>query len=157
MFNLYWPANRRIARQTAATHTPQVLLATSIWCHDAFAGLGIPRVLDAQNVDGRAIAERFGSSHPFTRLVRAQERRVTRQVERIFCCSDTDAEGFRRDYGVPVDKICVAPNGVRPPTNGAARRAGGAVGSRTSRPLHPFFYGQTGLFPQPRGLGLYCK
>ena len=118
MFNLYWPANRRIARQTAATHTPQVLLATSIWCHDAFADLGIPRVLDAQNVDGRAIAERFGSSHPFTRLVRAQERRVTRQVERIFCCSATDAEGFRRDYGVPEDKICVAPNGVRPPPTG---------------------------------------
>lgn len=118
MFNLYWPANRRHARRIAATHTPRVLLATSIWCHDAFAGLGIPRILDAQNVDGRAIAERFGAGHPFTRLVRAQERRVTRQAERIFCCSDTDAEWFRRDYDIPAAKICVAPNGVRPPPTG---------------------------------------
>lgn len=114
MFNLYWPANRRMARRAAAEQAPSVLLATSIWCHDAFSGLSIPRALDAQNVDGRAIAERFGRAHPFTRLVRAQERRVVGQVARLFCCSETDAELFGRDYGVPEDKIRVAPNGVRP-------------------------------------------
>ena len=114
MFNLYWPPNRRLARRAAAEQSPSVLLATSIWCHDAFSGLSIPRALDAQNVDGRAIEERFGRAHPFTRLVRAQERRVVREAARIFCCSETDAELFGRDYGVPEDKIRVAPNGVRP-------------------------------------------
>lgn len=157
MFNLYWPANRRTARQTAATQTPQVLLATSIWCHDAYSGLGIPRVLDAQNVDGHAIAERFGPGHPFTRLVRAQERRVTRQVERIFCCSDTDAELFRRDYGIPADKILVAPNGVRPSPAGLRDpQAEHWAGERAGR-CYLFFMGKLDYAPNQEALAFIAN
>lgn len=113
MFNLYWPANRRIARKCAAEWKPSVVISTSIWCHSAFDGMGLPRVLDAQNVDAAAVAERFGDGHPFTRRVRAAEARVVREVEKICCCSAVDAERFQRDYGVPSEKLVVVPNGVR--------------------------------------------
>jgi len=112
IFNLYWPANRRAARRTVAQYPPQVIIETSIWCHDAFSGCRVPRVLDAQNVDGRTMEERFGRRHYFTRLVRAQERRTVQEVAHVFCCSDIDAEFFCRDYALPDHRVTVAPNGV---------------------------------------------
>ena len=112
MGNLYWPRNRRLVRQLAAEWKPAVIVTTSIWCHSAFDGLGIPRVLDAQNVDAATIAERFGARHPFTRMVAAVERRVLAESDLVFCCAGTDAWRFRRDYAVPPDKLRVIPNGV---------------------------------------------
>lgn len=119
MFNFRWPANRRLARRLATEWQPRVIVAASIWCHGAFDGMGIPRVLDAQNVDAATIAERYGARHPFTRLVAAAERRVLEESELVFCCSEADAERFRADYGVESGKLRVIPNGVavaeRPP------------------------------------------
>lgn len=112
MFNLYCPRNRRAARQTALEEKPAVLVNTSIWCHHVYAGLGIPRVLDAQNVDGRAIAERYGRHHPFTYRVRTVERRVVHESDLVFCCSELDAEHFAADYALPATKLRVAPNGI---------------------------------------------
>ena len=112
MFNLYWPRNRRLARRLAAEWKPSVVVTTSIWCHSAFDGLGIPRVLDAQNVDAATIEERFGARHPFTRWVAAVERRVLAESDRVLCCSRTDADRFRETYGVPEEKLAVVPNGV---------------------------------------------
>lgn len=157
MFNLYWPANRRIARRMAAGEEPAVLLATSIWCHDAFAGLGIPRVLDAQNVDGRAIAERFGPAHPFTRLVRATERRVVRESELVFCCSDIDAELFGRDYGVPAGKLRVAPNGVRPPPPGVRDPAAERMAAELAGKFILFFMGKLDYAPNVEALGFIAN
>ena len=157
MFNLYWPANRRMARRVAAAQAPKVLLATSIWCHDAYAGLGIPRALDAQNVDGRAIAERFGPAHPFTRLVRAQERRVAHQAERIFCCSGTDAELFCRDYGVPEAKIRVAPNGVRPPRTGVRDPAAERLAAERAGRCLLLFMGKLDYAPNEEALAFIAK
>ena len=102
MFNFRWPPNRRLARRLAAEWKPSVIVSASIWCHAPFDGLGIPRVLDAQNVDAATIAERFGPRHPFTRLVAAAERRALAESELVFCCSDADAERFRRGDVVQV-------------------------------------------------------
>lgn len=115
MFNFHWPSNRRLARRLAAEWHPSVIVSTSIWCHAAFAGLGIPRVLDAQNVDAATIAERFGPRHPFTRLVARAERRALTESDLVFCCSAIDAGRFRGDYGVPAGKLLVVPNGVTVP------------------------------------------
>lgn len=115
MFNFRWPANRRLARRLAAEWRPSVIVSTSIWCHAAFEGLGIPRILDAQNVDAETIAERFGPRHPFTRLVARAERRALAESELVFCCSAIDADRFRGDYGVPAEKLLVVPNGVTIP------------------------------------------
>ena len=112
MLNLYWPRNRKLARRLAADWKPSVIVTSSIWCHSAFDGLGIPRVLDAQNVDAATVAERFGARHPVTRMVAAAERRVLAESDMVFCCSGTDAFRFRRDYAVPADKLRVIPNGV---------------------------------------------
>lgn len=157
MFNLYWPPNRRVARRVAAAQAPKVLLATSIWCHDSFAGLGIPRALDAQNVDGRAIAERYGLNHPFTHLVRAQERRVVRQVECLFCCSETDAEIFRCDYGVPDAKIRVAPNGVRPPRTSVRDPAAERLAAERAGRCFLLFMGKLDYAPNEEALGFISK
>lgn len=115
MFNFRWPGNRRLAQRLAAEWKPSVIVSASIWCHGAFDGLGIPRVLDAQNVDAATIAERFGARHPFTKLVAATERRVLSESELVFCCSEADAHRFRHDYDVPPDKLRVVPNGVTVP------------------------------------------
>ncbi|MBR3582788.1 MAG: glycosyltransferase [Kiritimatiellae bacterium] len=127
MFNFRWPANRRLVRRWVLEHRPSVIVTASIWCHSPFDGLGIPRVLDAQNVDAATIAERLGPRHPFTRLVAAAERRALAESELVFCCSDADAERFRRGYGVPSAKLRVVPNGVtvagRPPVPSAEAAA----------------------------------
>lgn len=113
IFNLKWPRNRRNARAAAQAISPSAIVLDSIWCHDAFSGLGIPRVLDAQNVDALAIRERFGKNHPFSKMVHACERRVVSEVDLVFCCSDIDAATMRELYGVDANKLVVAPNGAR--------------------------------------------
>ena len=148
---------RSLARRMAAGEKPAVLLATSIWCHDAFAGLGIPRALDAQNVDGRAIAERFGHTHPFTRLVRATERRVVRESKLVFCCSDIDAELFGRDYGVPAGKLRVAPNGVRPPPPGVRDPAAERMAAELAGKSILFFMGKLDYAPNVEALAYIAE
>lgn len=152
MFNLYWPSNRRLARRLVAAKSPAVLLSASIWCHDVFSGLGIPRLLDAQNVDGRAIAERFGAGHPFTRMVRATERRVVRESELIFCCSGIDAELFHRDYGVPEAKLCLAPNGVRAAPPGIRDPAAEQMARELAGQCILFFMGKLDYAPNVEAL-----
>lgn len=151
MFNFRWPANRRLARRLAAEWKPSVIVTTSIWCHPAFDGLGIPRVLDAQNVDAATIAERFGAHHPFTRMVAAAERRVVEESELVFCCADTDAERFHRDYAVPREKLRVVPNGVTvaapAPDAGAA-----AMRARDAGKTVLYFMGKTDYAPNAEAL-----
>ncbi len=151
MFNLHWPANRRLARRLAAEWKPSVIVTTSIWCHSAFDGMGIPRVLDAQNVDAATIAERFGARHPFTRMVAAVERRVLAESGLVFCCSGTDAERFRRDYAVPPEKIRIVPNGVTvaaaPPSAEAA-----AMRARDAGKTVLYFMGKTDYAPNEAAL-----
>lgn len=157
IFNLYWPANRRIVRRMAAEKSPAVLLSTSIWCHDAFSGLGIPRVLDAQNVDGRTIAKRFGAGHPFTWMVRATERRVVRESELVFCCSDIDAELFGRDYGVPAAKLRVAPNGAGSLSSGPRDPAAEQMAQELAGKFILFFMGKLDYAPNVEALGFIAN
>ena len=151
MANLYWPRNRKLARRLAAEWKPDVIVTTSIWCHSAFAGLGIPRVLDAQNVDAATIAERFGARHPFTRMVAAVERRVLEESELVFCCSGTDALRFRRDYAVPPEKLRVIPNGVTvtdpPPSSEVA-----ALRAQDAGKTVLYFMGKTDYAPNEEAL-----
>jgi glycosyltransferase involved in cell wall biosynthesis len=153
MFNLYWPRNRRLARRLAAEWKPAVVVTTSIWCHSAFDGLGIPRVLDAQNVDAATIAERFGANHPFTRRVAVVERRVLAESDRILCCSEVDAARFRADYGVPAEKLAVVPNGVSladvPPTP-CAEAAG--LRAKDAGKTVLYFMGKTDYAPNTEAL-----
>lgn len=78
----------------------------------------IPCVLDAHDVNATAIAERFGTHHPFTRLVRAVERKVVHAVDHLFVCSDRDREQYMLLYGLDGEKITVVPNGVDTSTFG---------------------------------------
>ena len=95
------------ARRLAREWKPAVVVNESVWTHGAFRGLGIPQVLDAHDVNLHAVSERFGRKHPYTRLVKAVEGRAARESERICCCSEVDAEGFAREYGVPEGKLRV--------------------------------------------------
>lgn len=148
MFNLYWPSNRRLVRRLAAQWRPSVIVSASIWCHSAFAGLGIPRVFDAQNADARTIADRFGPRHPVTRIVARLERRVLRESEIVFCCSDIDAASFRSDYGIPPEKIIVVPNGVTiPETPAAPSPEAAALRARDAGKTVLYFMGKTDYAP----------
>ena len=136
IFNLLWPGNRAVARGLAREWKPSVVVNESVWTHGAFRGLGLPQVLDAHDVNLHAVSERFGRGHPYTRLVKAVEGRAARESERICCCSEVDAEGFAREYGVPEAKLRVVPNGVWVPEEAAvadeaAKAAKAAAGGRT--------------------------
>lgn len=117
MFNLFWPPAARQVRHHIATLDPACLVLTSIWAWAPFSrtGTGIPMVLDAQNVDAAAIAERYGNRHPYTRLVARWERRVVRRAERIIACSEVDRDGFIHAYGADPDRVLVVPNGASLP------------------------------------------
>ena len=148
MFNLYWPSNRRLVRRLAVQWRPSVIVSASIWCHSAFAGLGIPRVFDAQNADARTIADRYGPRHPVTRIVARIERRVLRESEIVFCCSDIDAASFRSDYGIPPGKIVVVPNGVTiPDTPAAPSPEAAALRARDAGKTVLYFMGKTDYAP----------
>ncbi|MDR0993342.1 MAG: glycosyltransferase family 4 protein [Verrucomicrobiota bacterium] len=157
IFNLYWPSNRRAARQAARRLRPDVLLNASIWCHDAFSGLKIPRVLDAQNVDALAIAGRFGSTHPFTQLVRRKERQACLESEQIFCCSQTDAEAFQREYGLPESKLTVAPNGVRLPEQPAEDPLANQTAAELAGQIKLFFMGKLDYAPNEEALAFLAE
>lgn len=117
MFNLFWlPTADRVRRRLAAS-PPACLVLDSIWAWAPFARRGAPApvILDAQNVDAAAIAERFGEAHPFTRLVARWERRVLRSVARVIACSDVDRDGFLRRYQADPARVRVVPNGAEVP------------------------------------------
>lgn len=116
IFNLYLPANRLVVKSLIQRIQPRAIVLTSIWCYTAVRHLGVPLVLDAQNVDAVAIEERFGRRHPFALLVGRQEQRVVRGVQHVFCCSEVDASLMRQRYGLSPEKITVAPNGTHLPT-----------------------------------------
>ncbi len=151
MVNFYWPRNRRFARRLVAEWKPSVIVTTSIWCHSAFDGLGIPRVLDAQNVDAATIAERFGARHPFTRIVAAVEQRVLAESDLVFCCAGTDAERFQRDYGVPPEKLRVIPNGVTV-TDAPLCPEAAALRERDAGKTVLYFMGKTDYAPNEEAL-----
>ncbi len=117
IFNFFWPPTASRVRQRVSSLEPSCLVLTSIWAWAPFARhpMGIPMVLDAQNVDAVAIAERFGSGHPYTRLVASWERRVVLAAERIMVCSEVDREGLIQAYGVAPGRVHVVPNGAALP------------------------------------------
>ncbi len=118
MFNYYWPPAAAQVRRRVAALQPTCLLLTSIWTWAPFARRGFngPVVLDAQNVDAVAIAERFGHRHPFTRLVARQECQVIQRADRIIACSEVDRVGFMKAYGIDAGRIDVVPNGATLPS-----------------------------------------
>lgn len=152
IFNCYWPANRRAVRRAIDAAAPDVCIGTSIWSCDVFAHCSGPRVLDAQNVDALAIEERFGARHPFTRLVRRQEARVLRRMDRVFCCSDVDAEQFRNRYGVAEEKLAVIPNGVHMPDPAVRDTAAEALRESMGSSTILFFMGKLDYAPNREGL-----
>jgi glycosyltransferase involved in cell wall biosynthesis len=113
IFNFYTPSARRIAGGLLRAHRPALAVMTSIWSEVVLRGVPeLPAVLDAHDVNATAVAERFGAGHPFTRLVRAQERRAVHRAEHLFACSDRDRDQFLALYGLPPDRVSVVPNGV---------------------------------------------
>ena len=118
MFNYFWPGTARLTRQCLEEWTPAGLVLTSIWGWAPFRhrAPAVPMVLDAQNVDGRAIGEQYGFRHPFTRLLARWERRVAHEAAHICVCSAVDKQGFIEDYGVDPDKITIVPNGSHVPS-----------------------------------------
>lgn len=113
IFNFFRPANRRHVERVIGQESPAVAVLTSIWDLAALRNVGpIPFVLDAQNVERTAIAERFGEHHPFTTLVGHWERRALARMAHTFTCSPLDRESFIARYGATPDRVTVVPNGV---------------------------------------------
>lgn len=113
IFNFFAPSTRRVTRGLLRAHQPALTVMTSIWTEPALRGTpGLPAVLDAHDVNATAIAERFGPAHPFTRLVRHQERRAVHRAQHLFACSDQDRSQFIELYGLDPDRVSVVPNGV---------------------------------------------
>ncbi len=114
MFNFVWPTTWWRVRRWIKQHRPTVVVATSIWTYLPLHGLRRcpPVVLDAHDVLGNAIAERYGDRHLFTRCVRAYERRVLARMAHVFVCSDLDRGAFIERYGLAAEKVTTVPNGV---------------------------------------------
>ncbi len=119
MFNYFWPPTARRVRQRIAEMKHSCLVLSSIWAWAPFSrhGHNGPVILDAQNVDAAAIAERYGTGHPFTRLLARWECKVARRADRITVCSEVDRLGFSETYGIPSEKIDVVPNGASLPSD----------------------------------------
>lgn len=114
LFNFFWPPTRRQVRRILRERGPALVVVTSIWAYFPLRGLRRlpPVVLDAHDVLGHALAERFGDRHLFTRLVRVAERYVVRRVDHVFACSELNREEFIRSYACSPAKVSVVPNGV---------------------------------------------
>jgi len=119
MFNYFWPSTAVRVRHHVASLNPSCLVLTSIWAWAPFTRTGtrIPMVLDAQNVDAAALAERYGREHPFTRLTTRWEQRVVRAAARIIACSEVDRQGFIEGYGADPSRVDVVPNGATLPAD----------------------------------------
>ncbi|HMO51463.1 MAG TPA: glycosyltransferase family 4 protein [Kiritimatiellia bacterium] len=114
MFNYFLPATARKVRHDVERTAPRALVLCSIWCWAPFrrSKPSCPVVLDAQNVDAVAIAERYGWRHPFTRLVYRWERRVVNACDLIMTCSEVDRDLFMHHYNVSPGRLRVVPNGA---------------------------------------------
>lgn len=114
LFNFMVPTTAAGLRRRLRQEHPALIVATSIWTYAPLRRLKQlpPVVLDAHDVLGNAIAERFGETHVFTRLVRTWERRTVRKMDHVFACSDHDRAQFIARYGVSKDRITTVPNGV---------------------------------------------
>jgi glycosyltransferase involved in cell wall biosynthesis len=114
MFNFLVPTTGAFVRRHLLRERPAVIVATSIWAYLPVRNLKTrpPVVLDAHDVLGNAIAERYGERHLFTRWVRSWERRVVRAVDHVFACSEFDRRQFIERYGVAEDRVTTVPNGV---------------------------------------------
>lgn len=114
MFNFLVPTTGAFVRRHLLRERPALIVATSIWAYLPVRNLKSrpPLVLDAHDVLGNAIAERYGERHIFTRWVRSWERRVVRAVDHVFACSEFDRQQFIERYGVAEDQVTTVPNGV---------------------------------------------
>lgn len=81
-------------------------------------------VYDAHNMEGLLRAALLDDGGPGTAIVRdvvAVEATLCRAADLILACSHEDRDAFHRIYGIPADRIRLAPNGaftevIRPPT-----------------------------------------
>ncbi len=114
MFNFLWPVTWWRTRRWIKRDRPAVVVATSIWTFFPLHGLRQcpPVVLDAHDVLGNAIAERYGDRHFFTRCVRAYERRAVTRMAHVFACSELDRQAFIAQYGLAAERVTTVPNGV---------------------------------------------
>lgn len=114
MFNFLVPSTAVRVRSWMRGHRPALIVATSIWAYAPLRNRKNrpPVVLDAHDVLGNAIAERYGERHLFTRWVRSWERRTVRAVDHVFACSEIDRRQFIERYGVAADRVTTVPNGV---------------------------------------------
>lgn len=113
MFNGYLPSTRRVVRGLLRHQPPAVAVLTSMWCDAMLPRINRPPVvLDAHDVNARAIAERFGDGHAVTRMIRARERSAVTRADHVIACSDGDAAAFQSLYNLSNHRITVVPNGV---------------------------------------------
>lgn len=114
MFNFLIPWTAIRLRRLVSRRRPALIVATSIWAYLPLRRMRHlpPVVLDAHDVIVNAIEERFGSAHPFTKLVCFWERHVVRRVDHVFACSELDREQFIARYDIPPERISTVPNGV---------------------------------------------
>ena len=129
MFNFLVPWTAMRLRRLLSRQRPALIVATSIWTYLPLRHVRNlpPVVLDAHDVIANAIEERFGNSHPFTRLVRFWERQVVRRVDHVFACSELDRQQFIAQYGIPADRVSTVPNGVDMDVWQSAVPAGGGA------------------------------
>jgi glycosyltransferase involved in cell wall biosynthesis len=114
LFNFFVPTTAALVRRELRRQPPALIVATSIWVYAPLCNMKNrpPVVLDAHDVLGNAIEERYGERHWFTRWVRSWERRVVRAVDHVFTCSEFDRRQFIERYGVAEDRVTTVPNGV---------------------------------------------
>lgn len=124
ILNFFLPGARRAVQTAIRDFEPVLVVLTSVWTWAPLRKVPWrpPTVLDAQDVLAAAIEERFGVDHVFTRIVAAWEGMVVRAVDHLVACSETDAEGFRRRYGIREERISVVPNGADPDFEERGRR-----------------------------------
>lgn len=158
IFNFFWPPNATRVRAALRGLAPRAVIMSSIWEYHAVRhAQGIPLFLDAHNVDAVAIGERFGPSHPFTRMVHRCELRALQASAHVFTCSENDRALFQSRYGIPSDRITAVPNGVAvsefdPDAAPAAARIPEKPG-----PVTLFFMGKLDYQPNREALRVLCE
>ncbi len=158
MFNFLVPTTAARVRRLLRSDRPALIVLTSIWAYLPLRRMPDlpPVVLDAHDVLGNAIAERFGENHLFTRWVRSWEKRVVRQVDHVFTCSDLDRTEFMNRYTIPAERVTTVSNGVDMHLWGEAERRAKPIDSTVEKEVKDavvlFFMGKLDYQPNRQAL-----
>ncbi len=149
------PGFMRRAWKILEAERPDIVLSECVWpaMHGAYLArrLGVPLVIDAQNVEGARFRSAGSRVWPFVQMY---ERLALPRAASVLVVSDEDRARFQQ-RGVNPAKIQLVPNGVDPehvhpdPAAGAAVRRELAIADHTRLLL---FFGQLGYAPNAQAL-----